>query len=128
MATFLLLILAGFQIKHFVADYLLQPHWVIAAKASLTKPGGYVHVGIHALGSLVILLVAGVSLFVTAWLVVAEAIVHYLIDYTKARWSLARPADVTKASYWAAHGTDQLMHQLTYAVMIFVVLKTVADF
>lgn len=128
MAMYVLLILIGFQIKHFAADYLLQARWMIAGKLSLRKPGGYVHVGIHALGSLIVLFLAGVPLAVSALLILAEAVVHYLIDYGKASWSRTRPADVTAASYWAAHGADQLMHQITYALMIFAVLKTSGAF
>jgi hypothetical protein len=128
MATYVLLLLVGFQIKHFVADYLLQARWMIAGKLSFSKAGGYVHVGIHALGSAGVLVLADVPLAVSAPLVLAEAVVHYLIDYGKAMWSRTRPADVTSASYWAAHGADQLMHQITYAVMIFAVLEMSADF
>lgn len=128
MATYVLIILIGLQIKHFVADYLLQTRWMIAGKSSFWKPGGYVHVGIHALGSLVVLVLVGVPLAVSAPLVLAEAVVHYLIDYGKAMWSRTRPVDVTRASYWAAHGADQLMHQLTYALMLFAVLKSSGDF
>ena len=43
-------LLVGFQLKHFIADYLLQASWMIAEKGKLTSPGGYVHAGIHVLG------------------------------------------------------------------------------
>jgi hypothetical protein len=122
METFVLSVLVGLQAKHFVADYLLQPRWMIEGKASFAKPGGYVHVVIHALGSLLILAPAGVSTVMIAALVVAEAVVHYIIDYAKARWSLLHPSDPERKSYWAAHGADQFMHQLTYVVMLFLVM------
>lgn len=125
---FVLLILVGFQTKHFVADYLLQPQWMIAGKSSLRKPGGYVHAGIHALGSLIVLLAAGIPMSISALLIPAEAVAHFLIDYGKALWSRTRPANVAAASYWAAHGADQLMHQITYALMIYAVLATTGDF
>lgn len=128
MAMFVLLILVGFQTKHFVADYLLQPQWMIAGKSSLRKPGGYVHAGIHALGSLIVLLAAGIPMSISALLIPAEAVAHFLIDYGKALWSRTRPANVAAASYWAAHGADQLMHQITYALMIYAVLATTGDF
>lgn len=122
MALYLLLLLCGFQIKHFVADYLLQTHRMIMEKASFQKPGGYVHVAIHAVGTLLILLLAGVPLLLTALLVAGEAVAHYLIDYGKANWSCRQPPDIAKASFWAAHGADQLLHQLTYTLMIYVVV------
>lgn len=122
METLALFILAGLQAKHFIADYLLQPSWMIAGKASFAKPGGYAHVAVHALGSLLVLTLAGVSAAMIAGLIIAEAVVHYVIDYVKARWSLARPTDPARKSYWAAHGADQFMHQLTYALMLFVAM------
>lgn len=122
MALYLLLLLCGFQIKHFVADYLLQTHRMIMEKASFQKPGGYVHVAIHAVGTLLILLLAGVPLLLTALLVAGEAVAHYLIDYGKANWSCRQPPDIAKASFWAAHGADQLLHRLTYTLMIYVVV------
>jgi len=121
MEMFALFVLVGLQAKHFVADYLLQPRWMIAGKASFSRPGGYVHVAIHALGSLLVLVPAGVSIATITGLVIAEAIAHYIIDYAKARWSLAHPSDPERKAYWAAHGADQFMHQLTYAMMLFLV-------
>jgi hypothetical protein len=122
METLALFVLIGLQAKHFVADYLLQPRWMIAGKASFAKPGGYAHVAIHALGSLPVLMLAGVSAAMIAGLIIAEAVAHYIIDYVKARWSLARPSDPARKSYWAAHGADQFMHQLTYALMLFLAM------
>ncbi|BCH26249.1 hypothetical protein MesoLjLc_61680 [Mesorhizobium sp. L-8-10] len=124
MATYLLLLLVGLQTKHFVADYLLQTRWMLAGKASFRKPGGYCHVGVHAVGSLIVLILAGVPAAMMAVLLIAEAVVHYLIDFGKAAWSRNRPADITSAPFWAAHGADQLLHQITYAVMVYVVLTS----
>ena len=33
-------LLVGFQIKHFIADYLLQTSWIIAGKGKLSSLGG----------------------------------------------------------------------------------------
>jgi hypothetical protein len=122
METLALFVLVGLQAKHFIADYLLQPRWMIAGKASFAKPGGYAHVAIHALGSFLVLTLAGVSGAMIAGLVIAEAVAHYVIDHVKARWSLAHPSDPARKSYWAAHGVDQFMHQLTYALMLFLAM------
>lgn len=122
MALYLLLLLSGLQIKHFVADYLLQTHKMIVDKASFRRPGGYLHVGIHAIGTLLVLILAGVPFPLTALLIAGEAAIHYLIDYGKANYSCRKPPDISKASFWAAHGADQLLHQLTYTFMAYVIL------
>ena len=125
METFVLFVLVGLQAKHFVADYLLQSRWMIAGKASFAKPGGYAHVAVHVLGSLLVLMLAGVPAAMITGLIIAEAIAHYVIDYVKARWSLAHPSDPERKSYWVAHGADQFIHQLTYALMLFLVMRDV---
>jgi hypothetical protein len=124
MEVFALFLLLGFQAKHLVADFFLQSRWMIIGKGSFSHPGGYAHVGVHALGSLGVLALSGTPVIVLAGLLLGEAIAHYLIDFAKVRWSKARPADVNSRAFWAAQGTDQFMHQITYALMIFVVLRS----
>ena len=62
MVTVTVAMLLIFQVKHFVADYLLQPGWMLHGKGDLRKPGGYAHAGMHALGSLPAFFVAGLSI------------------------------------------------------------------
>lgn len=122
MDILFLILLVSFQIKHFVADYLLQPAWILRGKADPAHFGGYVHVAIHGIGSVAIMLLYGLPVVPLVLLTLGECVVHYLIDLTKARWSARRQPDVASRAFWAAHGADQLMHQLTYAVMIFLIL------
>jgi Protein of unknown function (DUF3307) len=84
MMTLALAMLLCFQIKHFIADYLLQPAWVLRGKGDLRCVGGYVHAGLHALGSLPAFLLAGLDPAAIALLAAAEFTVHYATDYTKA--------------------------------------------
>ena len=117
-----LILLVSFQIKHFAADYLLQPAWMIRGKGDPAHAGGYVHAGVHAAGSAAIMLLYGLSGFPLILLAAGEFLVHYLIDFGKARWSKGRQPDLNSRLFWAAHGADQLLHQLTYAAMIFLIL------
>jgi hypothetical protein len=117
-----LILLAGLEIKHYIADYLLQPAWLLKGKGSLTAPGGYVHAAIHAAGSLIVLVLVQVPLATIAWLCAAELVVHYLIDFVKYRYGNVKPTE-KPALYWALHGFDQLLHQLTYVAMIGVSLS-----
>ncbi len=50
-------LLIGLEIKHYVADYFLQPGWMLGGKGDFRKPGGYAHAGIHAALSFLVLLV-----------------------------------------------------------------------
>src|SRR5215468_6321616 len=116
LTTITMLVL--FQLKHFVADYLLQPGWILRGKGDVRRAGGYAHAAIHALGSLPALLIAAPSASQVAALVVAEFAVHYTIDFSKASLSSRSPAGPDTQAYWTLHGADQLMHQMTYAGLI----------
>ncbi|PDT50389.1 DUF3307 domain-containing protein [Sinorhizobium fredii] len=118
MAIVTVAMLACMQLKHFLADYALQPAWIIYSKGDFRMIGGYVHAALHAFGTIPALMIAGTGLVRVIILVFAEFVVHYLIDYTKAVLSQRSRADATTRAFWAMHGADQLMHQLTYAALI----------
>jgi Protein of unknown function (DUF3307) len=121
-ATMTILMLVWLQLKHYVADYLMQPKWVLFAKGDMRRAGGYVHAGIHALASIPAYLIAGLELTDMAVLCVAEFIIHYVVDFIKVDLSARYKSGPDTTIYWALHGGDQLLHQLTYAGLIFVAL------
>ena len=121
LALFLILFL-GLEIKHYIADYFLQPAWILVGKGDIRHPGGYAHAGIHAVLSGVVLLIAGTPLPILAGLVVAEWVVHYILDYAKIHYSRGVHVDTSPRRFWALHGIDQITHQLTYAAIIYAVL------
>ncbi len=110
-------VLVCFQVKHFVADYLLQPPWLIRGKGHFGNAGGYVHAGIHVVGSVPALLLAGLPFAPLLLLLAGEYVVHFAVDHIKARISMGSEKGPATASYWALHGADQLVHQLTYLAM-----------
>jgi hypothetical protein len=124
MATYLLLVMLGFQLKHFLADYVLQRPFMFAGKANMRALGGYAHAGVHIAGSAIVLLLAGAPLTLLAWLLPAEFVVHYLIDFAKSRLGRGVTASGRPSLYWAQHGLDQMLHHSTYAVMIGVLVAT----
>jgi hypothetical protein len=115
-------LLIGLEIKHYVADYFMQPGWMLGGKGDLRHPGGYVHAGIHAGLSFLVLLACATPLWLAASLLVAEFVVHYALDFAKIHYSKGVHVDSRPRRFWALHGIDQLTHQLTYAAMIYVVL------
>jgi hypothetical protein len=116
-------LLIGLEIKHYVADYFLQPGWMLSGKGNIFHPGGYAHAGIHAVLSLIVLLLMGTPIGLAAALFAAEFVIHYALDYSKIHYSTGVHVDSQPRRFWALHGIDQLTHQLTYAAMIFVALK-----
>ena len=71
-----------------------------ARQGRLRLAGGYVHAGLHALGSLPAFLVAGLGR--RRWpLCAAEFAIHYAIDFTKAGISRRSHAGPDSRTYWA---------------------------
>ena len=124
MTALFFILLVGFEFKHFVADYLLQTVWMIQGKGDLRSGGGYAHAGIHALGSLLVLVATGVPILATALLVGAEFVIHYLLDFAKASYGRGVDPNRQVQLFWAQHGFDQFLHHLTYAAMVYVALRS----
>jgi hypothetical protein len=122
MLSLFFILFIGLELKHYIADYFLQPGWMLGGKGDLRQPGGYAHAGVHAALSGLVLFVAGTSLPLLLALVVAEFVVHYALDYGKIHYSRGVHIDTDPRRFWALHGVDQITHQLTYAAMIYVVL------
>lgn len=111
-------LLAWLQFKHFVADYLLQPAWILRGKGRLLHPGGYAHAGLHALGSMPALALLDLDGAWIAALTAGEFSVHFAIDHFKAIHAHNSGAAMTTRAFWAAHGADQFLHHLTYVGML----------
>lgn len=123
MAVVFFGLLIGLELKHFVADYLMQPGWMLAGKGNIFQPGGYAHAAVHAAFSLILLVLLGTPLALAAALFAGEFVIHYALDYAKIHYSAGVHVENKPARFWALHGADQLAHQLTYAAMIYLVVR-----
>lgn len=120
--VFTLLVLFCFQLKHFVADYVLQAGWMVRGKGDLTKLGGYAHAGVHVAGSLIVLAILRTPVAVIAALLAAEFVIHYALDYAKISYSRGVSDEENPHLYWTFHGFDQFLHHLTYIGMTYFAL------
>jgi len=111
------------MLKHAAADFFLQTPFQYCNKGIYGHPGGFLHAGIHvALTPLVYLLIAPDSLLLAAAIALGEFVVHYHIDWTKEQ--ITRRAGYTPQTprFWHALGIDQLLHGLTYLVIVGVLI------
>lgn len=122
MVGLFFLLFIGLELKHYIADYFLQPGWMLGGKGDFRRLGGYAHAGVHAGLTALVLLLAGTPLPWLAGIVVAEFVVHYLLDYSKIHYSRGVHVDTQPRRFWSLHGLDQITHQLTYAAIIYAVL------
>lgn len=116
----LLILLALLQIKHFVADFVIQTYMQTVKKGVWLDPIGISHSIEHAYCSLIVLLTFSIwwtiSLPLILLVVLVEGVLHYIIDYTKVKFG---NKNMTSPSFWSQFGLDQLLHQLTYLGMVY---------
>jgi hypothetical protein len=110
-----LILLIALLVCHYLADFCLTLPIMIRAKANGKQLWPIVlHSMVHAVLMGLCLLLFGVSVLTTLYLIVAEALSHFIIDLSKARLSthVPRLAEATGKPYWMLYGLDQLLHQL----------------
>lgn len=122
MVGLFFLLFFGLELKHYVADYFLQPGWMLAGKGDFRQPGGYAHAAVHATLTALVLLLAATPVATLLAIVAAEFVVHYVLDYSKIHYSRGVHVDTQPRRFWSLHGIDQITHQLTYGAMIYIVL------
>jgi hypothetical protein len=110
------------QVKHFLFDFVFQTQYQLRNKGTYGHPGGLLHAGLHALGSLpaILLLLPRTGLLVG--IVIAEFAVHYHVDWLKERAMKRNGWKVEDSGFWFALGADQLTHHLTYTAMLCVLV------
>lgn len=119
----LLILLALLQIKHFFADFVLQTHSQTVKKGVWLHPVGVSHSIEHAYCSLIVLLpfsmIWTISPHLILLVVLVESVLHYIIDYTKVKFG---NKNMVAPLFWTQFGLDQLLHQLTYLVMVYTLI------
>ena len=124
-AFIVLAAIAVLMVKHAVADFYLQTPYQYLNKGIYGHPGGLLHAGIHvALTPLVYLLLAPVSLLVAGGIALGEFVVHYHIDWLKEQATRRNGLTPQNPCFWHVLGTDQLLHGLTYVVIVGVLIWT----
>jgi hypothetical protein len=117
----ILIVIVLLQIKHFVVDFLLQNKYQWSNKGTYGHPGGVLHSGLHGVGTYLC-----VSLFtrpdIALGLALIDWTIHYHIDWAKMQ--LNERLGLTPASprFWVLLGLDQLLHQLTYVGILFLLV------
>ena len=110
-----MLLLTLLIIKHYFADFMLQTDNMLKNKGNYGHVGGIDHALTHGLLTfLVVLSFLGFSLIPTFGVSVLDGVIHYHIDYIKAKFG---EKDISKKKFWYHFGLDQLAHYLTYILL-----------
>ena len=122
MPHLVLLVLAAVAVlmfKHAVADFYLQSTYQYMNKGHYGHPGGILHSAIHvALTPLVYLVIAPASLLLVLGIAASEFVLHYHIDWLKEQITHRHGWNAQDRCFWFALGTDQLVHGLSYLLIV----------
>ena len=125
-----LAILFGLQLKHFVFDFVFQSDWQVRNKGRYGHPGGLVHAGLHGLGTLGVMMVAvsatPLAPLLALQVALADYVIHYHVDFLKARLSRRLRLTPDRHGFWIALGADQAAHHATYLGLVAFIVLTVA--
>jgi hypothetical protein len=119
----ILALLALLQIKHWYADFKIQTYMQTVKKGVWLDLTGVSHSVDHMWATLVALMVFNlwhpIAALTILLLSISEAVIHYIIDYIKVKYGCK---DNTNPLFWNQFGLDQLAHQLTYLLMVCIIL------
>ncbi len=118
--------LGVFFLKHFLFDFTFQTKYQLKNKGTYGHPGGLLHAGLHAVGSVPAMLVFQPSQVIIISLCASEFIAHYHIDWLKERIVKKNGWTSADYGYWQALGFDQLVHAATYISLAGVLLVLTA--
>jgi hypothetical protein len=116
---------AVLMLKHAVADFYLQTPYQYLNKGTYGHPGGLIHAGIHTLLTpFVYLVLVPSSLLLALGIAVGEFAVHYHVDWLKEQVTHRNGWTTRDPGFWHALGTDQLVHGLTYLLIVAVLVMS----
>jgi hypothetical protein len=116
-----LLVLVLLQIKHWYIDFVNQSNEEVASKGIYGDRQGIMHSLKHGLGTVVAvtLVVTPAYLFFAVICGLFDFLVHYHVDWAKMNWG---NRDITTPQFWNHLGLDQMAHQLTYILIVYMML------
>jgi len=120
----LIVLILIFQVKHFLADYLLQGKYMLGK----FKENGWelpllAHSGVH-MGLTYIILAHYLPWQYALGLATADLCIHFLIDRVKVLASAKYDSKVDKEFWWWL-GADQMAHHVTHYAIVFITFSLV---
>ena len=117
--TFLFLLL----IKHSICDLALQSRFTNKPgdKKNLTDLKGYLHAGDHAIGTFVVALLF-VGLLPALSIALLDFVLHFIIDYTKRRFTVAKRITPKNPKFWQIQAVDQILHYCCYFLYVLMII------
>ena len=120
MTISIITLLLFLQLKHWYIDFVIQTDDEVKGKAIYGNGIGIGHSAKHAFGTLMcILAVTGLPYFIFALLLaLIDGIIHYHVDWAKMNYG---NRDITTPAFWNHLGLDQMLHQITYIFIAYMI-------
>lgn len=115
---YILLILVLFQIKHWYIDFVNQSEEEVAHKGTYLDWRGMKHSIKQGIWTAVILYFF-IQIEFAFFFGILDFLIHYHTDYCKMHYG---NRDIKTKQFWAQLGLDQMVHQLTYILIIFLIV------
>lgn len=110
------IVLLLLQVKHFVADFVLQTDQMVLEKGIYGARWGLYHSGIQAVGTFFAL--AWIHPMLGVFAGVFDFLVHYHVDWAKININRKYNYTPKDRQFWLWLGLDQLAHQVTYVLIV----------
>ena len=115
----LILTIVLLQLKHWYIDFVDQTQAEIEHKGIYLDWLGITHSIKHGVATLAIILFATGDINIAVAAGFVDLFFHYHADFLKMRYGCR---DATNPLFWNQLGFDQLVHQLTYIGIVFVLI------
>jgi hypothetical protein len=121
MITSILFLLILLQLKHWFIDFVNQSNAEIASKGIYGDSAGLDHSIKHGIGTMLcIIIVTGIDhIAFASILALLDCVIHYHIDWIKSNYGRK---DISQKYFWMDLGLDQMMHQLTYILIAYLII------
>jgi hypothetical protein len=121
MTSTVLLLLALFGIKHFLADFAMQTAYMVHEKGIYGAEGGVHHALVHAALTFLILIFFCSGVDQAIGLSALDFAIHYHVDFFKQQ--LNRNYSTDDRGFWLLLGLDQALHYLTYIGITYIATR-----
>jgi Protein of unknown function (DUF3307) len=106
-------------VKHFLCDFPFQKAWMYQNKGVYFHLGGLTHAALHGVFTFfVFFFFSPAAAFFSAALGLLDFFIHYHIDWAKVKLAAHWHLDASTSYFWWLLGLDQLLHQITYLVLL----------
>lgn len=124
MITTAILLLVLLQIKHWYIDFVNQTTEEVHSKGIYGSGPGIWHSAKHGIGTALVLVVIASPVYIVYSCIVGfiDFLIHYHVDWAKININKSKNYTVETKEFWVWLGFDQLVHQLTYLFIVWMVL------